>query len=51
MWSLDTLDWKRPSPDDLINKALKRVKAGDVLLCHDMHPGIYLGNFCFCVLE
>ena len=51
MWSLDTLDWKRPSPDDLINKALKRVKAGDVLLCHDMHPGNYQFFVYVCWLE
>jgi len=39
MWSLDTLDWKHPSPQELISKAMKRVKAGDVLLCHDIHAG------------
>ena len=39
MWSLDTNDWKRPNPNELIRKTLSRVKAGDIILCHDIHPG------------
>jgi peptidoglycan/xylan/chitin deacetylase (PgdA/CDA1 family) len=38
-WSYDTNDWKRPTPEELIKKSLKNVKAGDVILCHDIHPG------------
>jgi peptidoglycan-N-acetylglucosamine deacetylase len=39
MWSFDTLDWKRPKPKDLIERAMGKIKAGDIVLCHDIHPG------------
>lgn len=39
MWSLDTLDWKRPDPKKIVDLAVKRVKTGDIILCHDIHPG------------
>jgi len=39
MWSLDTNDWKRPPPDKIVQFLLDKVKPGDVILCHDMHPG------------
>lgn len=39
MWSLDTRDWTRPAPENIINHVLEKTKAGDILLCHDIHPG------------
>lgn len=39
MWSVDTLDWKRPEPKHIVELAVKRVKTGDIILCHDIHPG------------
>lgn len=39
MWSVDTLDWKRPEPKQIVELAVKRVKTGDIILCHDIHPG------------
>ena len=39
MWSLDTLDWRRPTPQSIVDLALKKVKKGDIILCHDIHPG------------
>ena len=39
MWSLDTNDWKHPAPEELVKKALKKVKNGDILLMHDIHAG------------
>ena len=39
MWSLDTLDWKRPPPGEIISKTVQRIKPGAVILCHDIHPG------------
>lgn len=39
MWSLDTLDWKRPPVNEIISKTIQRVKPGAVILCHDIHPG------------
>ena len=39
MWSLDTLDWKRPAPTEIVKKAMEKTKGGTVILCHDIHPG------------
>lgn len=39
MWSLDTNDWKRPKPQEIVSKTLQRIKSGDIILCHDIHPG------------
>ena len=39
MWSYDTNDWKRPGHAVILDRVLKNVKAGDVILCHDIHPG------------
>lgn len=38
MWSLDTLDWKRPGVAKIVEQATKRSKPGTVILCHDIHP-------------
>lgn len=38
LWSLDTLDWKRPSVDEIVSLVVKRVKSGSIILCHDIHP-------------
>ena len=39
MWSLDTRDWTRPSPNDIIKNTVSKIKSGTVILCHDIHPG------------
>lgn len=39
MWSLDTRDWMRPSPDEIVSRVVKKAKSGDIILCHDIHPG------------
>jgi peptidoglycan/xylan/chitin deacetylase (PgdA/CDA1 family) len=39
MWSYDALDWKRPGHGVLLTRITTNVKAGDVILCHDIHPG------------
>jgi peptidoglycan-N-acetylglucosamine deacetylase len=39
LWSLDTLDWMRPGAAEIERKAVSGVKAGTILLCHDIHPG------------
>ena len=39
MWSLDTLDWKRPPPQQIIDLTVSKAKYGDIILCHDIHPG------------
>lgn len=39
MWTLDTLDWKRPSVEQIVKKAVDNTKPGTIILCHDIHPG------------
>ena len=36
-WSLDTLDWKYKDANRIHNTIMKEVKAGDIILCHDLH--------------
>lgn len=38
LWSLDTLDWQRPSVDLIVKKAVQKTKPGTIILCHDIHP-------------
>lgn len=40
LWSVDTLDWKRPSPDSIINTVLNNVSQGDIILMHDYVSGV-----------
>lgn len=35
IWSVDTLDWKRPAVSAIEKKILGHVKSGDIILCHD----------------
>lgn len=37
MWSYDSKDYQGHSVDYMLDKALKRVKSGDVMLFHDIH--------------
>ena len=34
MWSVDTVDWKKPSPDVLINRVMSKVHNGAIILMH-----------------
>lgn len=38
LWSVDTLDWKRPSVDYVVKTALDKAKSGGIILMHD---GLY----------
>ena len=39
MWSYDTNDWKHPKVSELVSKSLQKIQSGDIVLCHDIHPG------------
>lgn len=39
LWSFDTLDWRRPLVTELSTSITKGPKSGDIVLCHDVHPG------------
>lgn len=34
LWSVDTIDWERPSPDVIINRVFKKVHNGAIILMH-----------------
>ncbi len=34
IWSLDSLDWKNPGVDYMVDRLLTRAQPGDIILCH-----------------
>ncbi len=34
IWAVDSLDWKNPGPDYMVERVIKRVFPGAVILCH-----------------
>lgn len=34
MWTVDTVDWKKPSPDVLINRVMSKIDNGSMVLMH-----------------
>lgn len=38
LWSLDTIDWKRPPADSIIKKIVAKAGGGDIILAHPTHP-------------
>lgn len=39
-WRQDTMDWKSPATDSVINTVLDNVQDGDIILFHDYNSGI-----------
>jgi peptidoglycan/xylan/chitin deacetylase (PgdA/CDA1 family) len=35
LWSVDTLDWKRPSVNTVVNNAMSNIGPGSIVLMHD----------------
>ncbi|MGI5891492.1 MAG: polysaccharide deacetylase family protein [Bacillota bacterium] len=38
LWSIDTVDWKRPAPDVIIERVLKKAHPGGIILAHPTNP-------------
>jgi probable sporulation protein (polysaccharide deacetylase family) len=34
MWTVDTIDWQKPSPDQLINRVTSKISNGSMVLMH-----------------
>ncbi len=34
LWTIDTVDWKKPSPDSIVNKISRRLEPGALILMH-----------------
>ena len=37
-WNVDTLDWKNKDPDYVYKATMKKLKSGNIILFHDIHP-------------
>jgi len=40
MWSIDTIDWQRPSPDTIVKRVLNRVHNDAIVLMHPTEPTV-----------
>ncbi len=38
MWSVDSVDWKKPAPEILLNRVLSKIEAGGIILLHPTAP-------------
>lgn len=38
MWTVDTIDWQRPSPELIISRVIGKVEAGAIILAHPTAP-------------
>jgi probable sporulation protein (polysaccharide deacetylase family) len=34
MWTVDTIDWRKPSPDQLVNRVISKISNGSMVLMH-----------------
>lgn len=37
MWDVDTLDWRKPGVDKVVNVAVNKARPGSIILIHDIH--------------
>lgn len=40
MWSIDTIDWQRPSPDTIVKRVLNRIHNDAIVLMHPTEPTV-----------
>lgn len=40
LWSIDTVDWKRPAPEIIVNRVIKRLHNGAIVLMHPTEPTV-----------
>lgn len=38
MWSVDSVDWKNPTPETLLNRVLTKIEPGGIILLHPTAP-------------
>lgn len=41
MWSADTVDWQRPSPDIIVQRVMAKIDDGGIILMHPTEPTLY----------
>ncbi|MBO8142543.1 MAG: polysaccharide deacetylase family protein [Firmicutes bacterium] len=40
MWTVDTVDWRRPPPETIVRRVLSRVQPGAIVLMHPTEPTV-----------
>ncbi|OEG00449.1 hypothetical protein BHF71_00645 [Vulcanibacillus modesticaldus] len=40
LWTVDTIDWQKPSPQTIINRIIKKVDNGNLILMHPTKPTV-----------
>lgn len=40
MWSVDTIDWQRPSPDVIVKRVMNKVQNDSIILMHPTEPTV-----------
>lgn len=40
MWTVDTVDWKRPPPSVIKNRVMKKLSNGALILMHPTEPTV-----------
>ncbi|WP_100373158.1 polysaccharide deacetylase family protein [Bacillus sp. FJAT-45037] len=38
LWSVDTVDWRKPAPDEMVNRVLEKMHSGAMVLMHPTEP-------------
>ena len=41
MWSADTVDWQRPAPEIIVQRAISKIDDGGIILMHPTEPSLY----------
>ncbi len=39
LWDTDSRDWQNKNPDAILNKVMRSLEPGGIILFHDIHPG------------
>ncbi len=40
LWSADTIDWQRPSPEIIVQRAVNKIEDGGIILMHPTEPSL-----------
>ena len=40
MWSADTIDWQRPAPEIIVQRAVNKIDDGGIILMHPTEPSL-----------
>jgi peptidoglycan/xylan/chitin deacetylase (PgdA/CDA1 family) len=38
LWTVDTVDWKKPSPTEMVNRVVSKLENGSMVLMHPTKP-------------